>query len=150
MNSCVDTQIKAAYEVSGLTPEQIAENEGFSEVAVKAKLMQVSSVYRKACGHEPTDESDLNFSDAQLKDANEIIYNNMLYAKLPDGSPDYRTKQKAAEYIRDDKKGRKEIIRAVQNNTFNLLEVVNGALSKARLQASAMRKQVEDKQTIEA
>ena len=53
----VDTTIKTAYEVDNASPEEIAESEGFAVEAVKAKLMQVSSKYRKDCGKEDESES---------------------------------------------------------------------------------------------
>lgn len=144
-----DAQIKAGYETNNMTPVAIAEDLGFSEIAVKAKLMQISSLYRKACGAEPEEEDDLNFSDDQLRKANDIIYQNAVSAELPDGSIDYRTRQRAAEYIRDDKKGRKEVVKHIAGgNTFNILQF-NESMQQARVKAAAVQKQLTTKQTVE-
>lgn len=117
--------IKAAFEVSRMTPEQIAADRELDIVAVKAALMQCSSTYRKACGSEPEDEDALNFSDEQLKKVNEEIYMLAVY------SSDEHVKTKNLHYIRDDKKGRKDIKSHLTNNTFNILNF-NESLQKAR------------------
>lgn len=127
-----DIQIKTAYEDSGLTPEAIANDLGFQVVAVKAKLMQISSKYRKDCGQEPLDEDDLNFSNDELKEANKMIADIMRFS----GREDLRFK--AATYIRDDKKGRKEVVRAVQNNQFNICDSFNQQLTNAREQMNKL------------
>lgn len=127
-----DIQIKTAYEDSGLTPEAIANDLGFQVVAVKAKLMQISSKYRKDCGQEPLDEDELNFSNEELKEANQIILDIARHSERED------LKFKAATYIRDDKKGRKEVVRAVQNNQFNICDSFNQQLTNAREQMNKL------------
>lgn len=127
-----DAQIKNAYEVEGLAPSQIAEDLGFEEVAVKAKLAQLSAQYRKDCKMEPAEEDDLNFSKEQLKTINAVIYECATCAELPDGTPDFRTRSANARYIRDDCKGRLEPVKAIANgNTFNIL-TFNESLQTAR------------------
>lgn len=127
-----DTQLKTAYELNGMSPEEIATEMGFDVVAVKAKLMQVSSRYRKDCGAESDEIDDgLNFTKDQLREVNKVIHQCATAATLPDGTPDYRTMLKAATYVRDDKKGRKEVVKATQNTTFNVLSL-NEAIQAAR------------------
>jgi len=138
----IDNQIKEQYEVYNRSPEQIAENEGLDPTAIKAKLLQVSAKYRTDIGQDAEDGRD--FSIQQLKDANQVIYENMLSATLPDGSIDYRTRQRAAEYIRDDKKGRKELRQLLQQNQFNILSF-NEALSSARNKAELAKQAIEPK-----
>jgi hypothetical protein len=121
MTSATDERIKALYENENLSVEQISQEEGFSSIAVKAKLMQVSSVYRKACGREPEKQDDLNFTDAELREVNQIIMDTARAAETADGMPDWKIRLQAATYIRDDKKGRKEIRSMMQNNSFNIL-----------------------------
>jgi hypothetical protein len=148
-SSATDTQIKKAYEEYHMLPSQISEDFGFEETAVKAKLMQISPVYRKDCGKEPLGEDpSLNFSDDDLKDANKVIADVMLCATLPDGSVDYRTRLKAAEYVRDDKKGRKEQVRAIQNGPQVNIFSINDAIQQARLAASMATKQLTEKSAI--
>jgi len=89
-------------------------------VAVKAGLMQCSSVYRKDCGKEDTEEEELNFTNDDLKAVNEVILQTALYAE------DQHLKFKAATYIRDDKKGRKEVVKQMGHQTFNILQFNEG------------------------
>jgi hypothetical protein len=116
MNSGTDQQIKTAYEVNGMTPEQISDDLGFTIESIKAKLMQISSSYRKDCGLENPTSSTLNFSDEQLARVNDEIY------QLALGSDDEHLKFKALTYIRDDKKGRKDVVRQMAGTTFNMFQ----------------------------
>lgn len=141
--TATDAQIKSGYEMNGMTPQEIADDLKFDVSGVKAKLMQISSKYRKDAGLESLEVEDgLNFTNDQLKRINEQIFTNATSAALPDGSFDFKTSQRACEYIRDDKKGRKEVIRAVQNNTFNILDF-NQNLQQARLAAQRTRALIE-------
>jgi hypothetical protein len=135
MNSCTDSQIRTAYEVNKMTPSEISDDLGFDEVAIKAKLMQCSSQYRRDCGAEPESEDGLNFTDEQLGRVNDVIFD------LAVGGEDEHLRLKAAMYVRDDKKGRKEIVRNIQGNTFNML-TFNEAIQAARIGASKMKQQL--------
>lgn len=117
--------VKYAYEVLKLTPELIAQDRGLEVAAVKAQLMAVSSTYRKDCGQEPEEADELNFSDQDLKDVNQIILDTAKFSEDP------HLRFKAATYIRDDKKGRKEVVKQMAGQQFNLL-VINEQLVKAR------------------
>ena len=131
-------QIKRAYEDEHLTPEQIAEDLGWDIIAVKSALIGNSSAYRKACNAEPLDESVLNFSDEELQSANKVIVECALGACLPSGDPDWRVRLNAAQYIRDDKKGRKEVRNVIANTTNNVM-IVSDALKNAREGANKLR-----------
>lgn len=131
-------QIITAYEVSGMTPEQIADDMGgdYDVASIKAALMAGSSKYRKDCGQESPDDDALNFSNDDLKAVNDVIMNMAKYAEDP------HLQLKAAMYVRDDKKGRKEVIKQIAgNNTFNLLQF-NESLAAARLGAEAIKQQL--------
>ena len=132
------TQIKTAFEQEGMSPEAISEDLGFELVAVKSALMSSSAEYRRACGAESPEEDELNFTNDELRDVNRVIFETAVGATLPSGDPDYSTRLKAAMYVRDDKKGRKEIVKAVQNNNTNLF-VINEALQAARGGAQRLR-----------
>lgn len=108
------TTIKTAYEEEGMSPEQIAEDRGLDIVATKAALMQSSFKYRKDCGHESEEKDELNFSDDELKRVNQVILDLAL------GAEDDHLRFKAATYVRDDKKGRKEIVKAIKDNGTNI------------------------------
>lgn len=82
------------YE-QGLTPEQIAQAEGFGLTAVKAVLYGASAKYRESIGETKT----LDFKDDELEQANQVLQRLM-------HSDDDHLAFKAARYIRDDKKGR--------------------------------------------
>ena len=121
-------QIKIAYETLEMSPEQIAEDRELDIVAVKAALMQGSSRYRRDCGQEEDKEAALNFDDEQLKDVNRVIYD------LAIGAEDENIKLKAAMYIRDDKKGRKDVVKQLGGQQFNILmfnEQMKGIRNKA-------------------
>ncbi len=135
------TQCKTSYEQLGMSPEQIAEDQKLDLVAVKAGLMQCSAVYRRDCGHEPEDKAELNFSDDDLQSANQVIRDIMLT------TDDEHLKFKAATYVRDDKKGRKEIVKATQNNQFNILDI-NTMLQSARDGASAIKDRIASRKAI--
>jgi hypothetical protein len=137
----IDTQLKKAFEEEHMTPEQIAEDQGLDLTAVKAKLMQISFLYRKSCMKEGEERSDLNFTDDQLAQVTQQMLHIALNAETPDGTPDYRCMLDACKYVRDDKKGRKEVVKAVQNQTFNLLSF-NQAIQQAREGAQKIKQMV--------
>ncbi len=109
-------QLKIAYETLGMSPEAIATDRELDINAVKAGLMQCSPRYRRDCGAEPAERDELNFSDQDLRDVNDVIRQTALYAE------DERLRFQAAIYIRDDKKGRKEVVKQLGNQTFNILQ----------------------------
>lgn len=128
-------QIKGSFERLGMTPEQIAEDRRMDVVAVKAALMQSSSVYRKECNLSPINDDSLNFSDQQLSDVNDVIYNTAMHADDP------HLAFKAATYIRDDKRGRKDVVRALRDSGFNIL-VFNQSLQNARELADRAKQRI--------
>lgn len=110
-------QLKAAYENNNMSPEDIVTDFPDLDIAaVKAGLMQCSAKYRRDCGVEEEDNSGLNFTNDQLRMVNQGIF------ELAMGADDEHLRLKALTYIRDDKKGRKEIVRAMKGNTFNILQ----------------------------
>lgn len=119
-----NTQIVTAFESLGLQPEEIAGEFGYELLAVKSILMQCSSLYRKACGKEPEDESALNFSNDELKMANDVIVTTAQYAE------DQNLKLKAAIYIRNDKKGRLEVVKEMPSIKVSVVQF-NMDLKKA-------------------
>lgn len=129
------TTLKVAYEEEGMSPEEIASDRGLDVAAVKAGLMQVSAKYRKDCGKEEETKDDLNFSDDHLRRVNEVIYDLAL------SSEDEHLRFKAATYIRDDKKGRKEVAKSMGGNNFNIL-MLNEQLAKVREVGDRIKKQL--------
>lgn len=141
----IDKQIKLAYEQENMTPEEIASDNALDVVAVKAKLMMISSLYRKACGQEPLESSELNFSDEQAVDFLQVIHEIALDRELEAG-----VRLKAAMYGRDDKKGRRDVIKAVQGNNLTIFNI-NEAMANMRegmnkvIQMPSTNKQLSEK-----
>jgi hypothetical protein len=132
------TAIKLAYEQENLTPEQIAEDRELDIVSVKAVLCQCSSMFRRDAGQESEEDTTLNFSDDELRRVNEKLVALALSAE------DEGVQLRAAMYVRDDKKGRKEVIKAVANNTFNVLQF-NEIQQAARAGARRITEQFQKK-----
>ena len=129
--------IRTGYETLKLTPEQIAEDRNLTVEAVKAALLNCSPAYRRDAKAEPKDDSRLNFSDDQLVHINEEIFRLAIYAE------DENVRTKNCHYLRDDKKGRKEIRNVLGGNTFNIL-AFNQTMQRAREGAERMKMQVVD------
>jgi hypothetical protein len=109
-------QIKLSYEELNMTPQEIAMDRELEIEVVKAALMSCSSRYRKDCGMEAQEKDDLNFSDEQLRRVDERIF------QIAIGSENEAIALKASMYIRDDKKGRRDIVKAMAGVTFNVLQ----------------------------
>ena len=139
-------QIVVSFEELKMTPEEIAEDQGLDIVAVKAVLMQNSPSFQK---QKKKDPKNLGFTESQHEDFLRIIHETALSAELPDGSPDYRTRLKAATYGRDDIKGRREpsIHNAPQFNIFQFNEQM---AENRRLAENARRALVESTVDVEA
>lgn len=131
-------QIVVSFEEQGMTPDEIAQDQGLDIVAVKAVLMQNAPSYQKL---KKKDKS-LGFTESQHEDFLRIIHETALAAELPDGTPDFRTRLKAACYGRDDIKGRREpsIKNAPQFNIFQFNEQMS---ENRRLAENARRALVE-------
>ena len=103
-----------------MTPEEIAAEQDLELASVKAILMQFSSEYRKAC--KVTD--DYNFSDEEETMARQVI------ASLARYSDDERVKFRAAVYIRDDKRGRLDVVKNMNGLNINVISF-NEQMKKA-------------------
>lgn len=115
--------IRVCYEDEKFSVEQIASDRGMEVAVVKAALMAASSQYRKQFKKDDEDEIE-DFSSQDLRDANNTIRYLNNHAETEE------LRFKAATYIRDDKKGRKEVVKTLQQ-PFNLL-VFNEAMQTAR------------------
>ena len=135
--------IKNSFEVESMTPDEIGLDRGLEVAAVKACLMQVSSKYRKECGMEDEEKDSLNFSNDQLREINDVIYDIAL------SSEDLNLRFKAATYIRDDKKGRKEIVKQMNSgNNFNVL-MINEQLQRVRELAQSAKSSLPQDRILE-
>ena len=136
-------QIKIAYETLEMSPEQIAEDRELDITAVKAALMQGSSKYRRDCGVEDGEKNELNSDDEQLRNVNQVIYD------LAIGSEDDNIRLKAAMYIRDDKKGRKDVVKQMAGQQFNIL-MFNERMKQVRGRAEEIKNRILGEGVIEA
>ena len=137
-----DTAMKTAYEVEGMSPDEIAIDQNLNVMAVKGKLMEISGKFRKDAKLEPLKEDRLNFSDYQLETVTAHIFEMAIGAETPDGLPDYKVQADLCKYVRDDKKGRKEVLKLMQNNQFNIFDM-NQKLSVAQEKARKAKELIE-------
>ncbi len=133
MTSGTDSQIKTAYEVNKMTPEQIAEELGFTVLSIKAKLMQCSSLYRKDCGQEDESRDELNFSKEEARRIKQELFD------LAMTTEDEHLKGKLLLNLRDDSRGRKDVVKQVSNSPFNILQI-NQVLQQARSGADSVKR----------
>lgn len=121
--TAANQQIVTAFEETGMTPEEISQELGYELAAIKSILMQSSSVYRKICRKD--EDADTNFTEEEHTMARQVIANAARY------SEDENLKFRAACYIRDDKKGRLDTIKANTGLNINVV-MFNEQIAKAR------------------
>lgn len=98
------TQIVKAYEEANVSPSDIASDRELDVCEVKLVLAQFSPKYQRDIkGATGERKKELDFNDDQLEMANNILYGTML------STDDDNLKTRLAKYIRDDKKGRKDV-----------------------------------------
>lgn len=129
------TQIKDCYELHNMSPEDIAFDRQLELCAVKTGLNAVSPKYRADCGVEIEKESDLDFTKDDLREV------NMAIKALALGAENEGVRLNAAIYIREDKKGRKDIKQAVGGNQFNILQF-NSIMQSVRATGDKLREKV--------
>jgi hypothetical protein len=129
------TAIKTAYEDEGMTPQEISDSQELQVDAVKAGLMQCSSKYRKACGTEPENENRLNYTEDEQARVKEMILDLAL------GAEDPHLRAKMATYVRDDAKGRKDVVKGMAGNNFNIL-FINKQLERARQVTTGIKQRI--------
>lgn len=135
------TSIKTAFEEEGMSPEEIADSQSLDIAAVKAGLMQCSSTYRKMCGKEDCAADTLNFDEDENRRIKEAI------VELALGAQDESVRLKAAIYVRDDFKGRKDVVKGMAGQNFNIL-FVNEQLKKVRGIADGIRNAIPQVQKV--
>lgn len=114
-------QIITAYEVEGMSPEDIATSLDFEVSAVKATLLQFSSKYREDSKHEP----NLDFTvDEQLEAKNAMV-------RLMRSSEDEYLIARLACKIRDDGKGRLDVGSNMRGLNINVV-LINERIKQAQ------------------
>lgn len=113
-------QIISAYEDLGMSPDEIAQDQDLDVAAVKATLIQFSSRFRK----DVKADDALDFTEDQVRRATDVILHLAQY------SEDENLRFRAARYIRDDKKGRLDVIKQMTGLNINVL-TINEQMQKA-------------------
>lgn len=130
------TSIKVAFEEAGMSPQEIADDRGLDPAAVKAALMQSSTLYRRACGVAGEDDSDgINFTKDEARRVKAVMLDLAISAE------NEHLRAKMATTVYDDYRGRREIRQALAGNTFNIL-AINEGIQKARQLAESKVKQL--------
>ncbi|SRR6266404_870275 len=112
-------QIVTAYEDLGMSIDEIAHTQELEPLSVKAVLMQFSSLFR-----QDLKKDEVEFTDEEHQTAKDVIVNTARY------SEDERVRLKAAMYIRDDKKGRLDVLKQFSGLNINVFEF-NETMRKA-------------------
>lgn len=118
--TAANQHIVTAYEELGLTPEEIAEADGFEVLAVKAILNQCSLKYRQATKQKV--DGDFTPDDEVL--FRDVIRNTAAYGE------DEGLRLRAAIYGREDQKGRRDIRKDLRAMNFSI-GVLNQHLQQA-------------------
>jgi len=129
--SGANQSIVTLYEVEGLTPEEIAQAEGWEVAAVKSILMQCSEMYNAKLKNKEED----GFSDQEALAARKVIANIAQYGE------DEHLRLRAAMYVRNDKKGRLDIVEASRGLNINVTQI-NLGIQKAIERASFSKNRV--------
>ena len=132
MNTAADSQILAAFN-QGVKPEDISSDLGFPVHMVKARLMQLSTEYRKECKLEEPDKNELNYSH------DEALAIKREYFQLAMSTEDEHLRYKILKDLREETTGRKDVIKVSQGNNFNILQLINGSLANAKQGAMRMK-----------
>lgn len=134
--------IRVGYETLKLSPEEIASDRGLTIEAVKSALINCSSKYRRDFSHAEPNDDKLNFTNEQLAAVNEEIFRTAIYGE------DENVRLKAAMYVRDDKKGRRELRQVLGGNTFNLF-AFNQSMRAIRESAEKAKMLVAQSEAVE-
>ncbi len=127
--TAANQHIVTCFETLGMSPEQIAEAEQLELVAVKAILYQCSGAYRESI---KAGAANLDFSDVELQEANAVIAQLMRY------SEDDGLRYRAAKYLRDDKKGRRDRLSGLKSLNINITQI-NAHLGQVAKQMTLAR-----------
>lgn len=133
MPSAQIIQMVAAYENGQLPIDLIADEFETDELTVKAALLNHSLKYRGEVKADIKKGIEPDFTDTDLEMANNVIRQTVLE------TDDENLKFRAAKYIRDDKKGRKDILSGLGALHINVFEF-NEQLRRQRI-AREMRQE---------
>ncbi len=125
-----NSSIVEAYETLGMSPEEIADTQGFDLLAVKTVLSQFSTLYRESLRVEAKDEISKDpcpeIASNEVEEAYRCLVDTMRYEE-----DDKHLKFKAATRIIDEKRGRLDKARELQSARVNIV-VFNQQLLASR------------------
>jgi hypothetical protein len=130
-----DRQIVAQFESAGMTPEEIARVEELDVRAVKSLLFAKSGKYRELIGEQ---KAPNEFTEDDNALALKVI------KRIAEYSEDDNTALKAAQFIRNDKKGRLDNRAGFKGLNINI-NVLNEHFAKA---AEAIMSSVKPQQKV--
>lgn len=141
--SAYNTQIVSLYETMQMSVDEIAEDQGVDPAAVKIVLAQNSKLYRIQCGfvndsnEQPENSGNTNANiDGFTKEDNDLAL--QVFRGIARDSDNDALRLRAAEYIRDDHKGRKDIKLISQGPQVNIL-MINERMIQARKRIEEMK-----------
>lgn len=122
----LNQQIVTAFESEGMTVTEIAEAFEVELLAIKATLFQFSPKFREDLKNADK-SSDMDFKDNDLIEANQAMMRIARCAEAEDPNLSFRI----YKYVRNDKKGRLDILSGIRNLNMNVA-VFNERLIQAR------------------
>lgn len=128
-----DQQIVTSYEELGMTVEQIAADTGWDALAIKASLLQNSSVYRAEVQASNSTANSNPGPTLALEDFDQqdLIDSKQVLRELLHVDDDH-LRFKVAKFMRDEKKGRLDPVRAIRDIKNITVQQFNVTLVKAR------------------
>ena len=132
-------QIVEQYDTLGMSPAEIAEVEKLNETAVKTVLYANSAKYREAIGEKVDTKAALDYTVADEELANNVIRRVAQY------SDNDATALKAAQYIKNERRGRNDVKAGVRRLNINV-NVLNQHFEQAK---AALASLTQPKKTIE-
>lgn len=142
-----DQQIVTSYEELGMTVEQISCDTGWEPLAVKASLLQNSSLYRaeqNSKGATLENAGKVTPNPIEDFDQKDLIDSKTVLRELLHAEDDPHLRFKVAKFMRDEKKGRLDPIRAIKDIKNITVQQFNITLVKAReARARAAQKFIE-------
>lgn len=147
MLTALNQSIVTAYETCGATLEEIATTFPDIELlAIKATLLQFSPKYRddvKKAAKSESPDSAHEFTDTDAVEALSVM------RRLMHEAEDQNLQYRCAKYIRDDKKGRLDVMNGLRSLNVNVA-IFNQRLKEAKAAKELSKSGEQTKQIEEA
>lgn len=133
-------QIVTAYEECGMSPEDIAQDLGYSLEAVKMVLLQHSQEFSDkalSVANGKRAEAESEAADEPVFTKADLAIAKATIKALAAGAEAEAVRYRASEFIINEVKGRNDL-KALHNNNFNVV-MIQEAMTKARAAMAAHR-----------